>query len=701
MTDSYFEAVFPDQAHVVKGKKTLTESLRNELGPLLQDIAQDLNCLCMYASSISFQSRKAKNPTTYINQSHFNQSDYSRFSARKRILEVAKALLGLSYADISHRRIYPKSATIHNQEDPILVENSIDWYVQPINLVNALTGEIDDNLAFRFRDNCIKVGYPCALYALDNYNLACAISIPTCKHSKAAELALDLTNPFPQVDVSKSSLYRAVPLPLSKTRDGNLCTFVDDLDGKKSLDMLFAETLAKEEITPSGYISDFAHQEAVTHVKLPKRSIKTDWVVERVFRQQLVQQYGDDKIILTLIGLFLFSSFRDKDDETFAVLDTDTMLQILNIKHSKKNLISSNLHRLERLIHIEKKRPFYTRSQATSFKITNPPDYMLEAQNQHNKPKLDPVLLFDGKSKGIKKAANIENSKRTEETTIYPNEISSKLISYLNRLPSNSFQERFNNNWNGMIGLAENLDSDSKKQTLAALSAIQLNPKPIYAQGPKTVRIYADGGHYQNLKRHIREVAFSDCHKLDLRHSQLSIAAHVLNSPLLLKLCDSGQTWDYLTNQTGMDKKSIKEFVYFVLFNDDEVITEDAINTDLRRCFERLNKTPEIEEFLNLRTQYLIHHFKSETKDAFGNLLKGKMNQKFNSLISSIELSILSPGIEFLIEKAKRTKIVLWLHDGFYLTGSEKETISNAKKTIEIVNQKAKELKIPTALIMD
>lgn len=700
MTDSYFEAVFPDQAHVLKGKKTLTQPLRNELGPLLQDVAQDLDCLCTYASSINFQSRKAKNPTTYINQSHFNQSKYSRMSGRKRILEVAKALLGLSYADVSHRRVYLLT-TNHKQKDPILIENSIDWYVQPINLVNALTGEIDDDLAFRFRENCIKVGYPCALYAIDNYNLACAISIPTCKHSTASEIAIDLINPFPEIDVSKSSLYGSVPLPLSKTRDGNLCTFVNDLDGKKSLATLFADSLATPEITPSGFISDLEHQEAVTHVKLSKQSIKTDWVVERAFRQQLVEQYGDDKIILTLIGLFLFSTFRDKEDEAFAVVDTDTMLQILNKKHSKKNLISSNLKRLERLIPIETKRPFYIKSQATSFKIISPPDYMLEAQNQHNKPKLDPVLLSDGKSKQIKKAANIENLKRTEESTIYPNEISSKLISYLNHLPSNSFQARVNESWTLMNSLAASLTGESKINSLAALSAIQQSPKPIYSQGPKTVRIYAAGGHYQNLKRHIRELAFRDCLKLDLRHSQLSIAAHVLNSPLLLRLCESGEAWDYLTKQTGMDKQSIKEFVYFVLFNDDEVIKEDELKADLKECFERLNKTPEIEEFLNLRTHYLIHHFKSETMDAFGNLLKGKMNQKFNSLISSIELSILSPGIEFLIEEAKRTKIVLWLHDGFYLTGSNKETISNAKKTIEIVNQKAKELKIPTSLILD
>ena len=699
MANSYFEAVFPEHAHFITGKSVLTPSIKKIVTPLLEPVLCDLFNLCKCSTYIYCQSPTSKNPTVFTNIYRTDKSNGHQYFGYKRADQIIRALLGFVYADISHKRIYKSVASKPTDVD--VHENDIDWYVQTINPVNQETGEIDEEIANNFLDNCKEIGYHCCLYQLDKHGIGAAISIPTCQHSDAVELAKLLNKPFPKIKVEQSSLYVHVPLPLSITRDGNLCTFVDDHDGKKSLAVLFAETLTDQDNTISDFNTLFEHQNSRVPVNIPKQSIKTDWVVERAFRQQLVEQYGDDKIILTLIGLFLFSSFRDKEDEALAVVDTDTMLQILNKKHSRKNLISSNLKRLQQLIPIETKRPFYIKSQATSFKITSPPDYMLEAQNQHNKPKLDPVLLSDGKSKHIKKATNTENLKRTEETTIYPNEISYKLISYLNKLPSNSFQARVNESWTIMNSLAESLTGESKINSLAALSAIQQSPKPIYSQGPKTVRIYAAGGHYQNLKRHIRELAFRDCLKLDLRHSQLSIAAHVLNSPLLLKLCDSGEAWDYLTKQTGMDKKSIKEFVYFVLFNDDEVIKEDELKADLRECFERLNKTPEIEEFLNLRTHYLIHHFKSETKDAFGNLLKGKMNQKFNSLISSIELSILSPGIEFLIEEAKRTKIVLWLHDGFYLTGSNKETISNAKKTIEIVNQKAKELKIPTSLILD
>ena len=51
-----------------------------------------------------------------------------------------------------------------------------------------------------------------------------------------------------------------------------------------------------------------------------------------------------------------------------------------------------------------------------------------------------------------------------------------------------------------MIVLADNLTDESKEQSLAALSAIQQNPKPTYTQGLNTVRLYADGGHYQTLK---------------------------------------------------------------------------------------------------------------------------------------------------------------------------------------------------------
>ena len=62
-------------------------------------------------------------------------------------------------------------------------------------------------------------------------------------------------------------------------------------------------------------------------------------------------------------------------------------------------------------------------------------------------------------------------------------------------------------------------------------------------------------------------------------------------------------------------------------------------------------KTPEISEFLLKRTDYLIYNFNESTTDAFNNKLTGRNNQKFNSLISSIELLILKPGIEYILNK--------------------------------------------------
>jgi hypothetical protein len=326
---------------------------------------------------------------------------------------------------------------------------------------------------------------------------------------------------------------------------------------------------------------------------------------------------------------------------------------------------------------------------------------MLAAQTQQSLPKKDPVLLSDGKSKRIKVTATIDGLKRSEGESIYPNDISSLLVSYLNNLPSNTFQQRVNKHWSTMTALAENLTGESKDHTLAVLSAIQQNPKPIYSQGQNTVRIFAARGHFQTLRKEIRDKVFHDCIKLDLAHSQLSIAAHITGCNSLLKLCSSGELWDYLVDSTGFDKKAIKEWVYSVLFNDNDVISDNQVPHHLKSTYMNLIKSPEIKDFLQSRSDYLIYRFKDDQIDAFGNILKGRNNQKFNSLISSIELSILKPGLEYIINRCSRTKITLWLHDGIYLSGSKKETLYNSRCIINIVNNEAIRLNIPTNLRME
>jgi hypothetical protein len=97
--------------------------------------------------------------------------------------------------------------------------------------------------------------------------------------------------------------------------------------------------------------------------------------------------------------------------------------------------------------------------------------------------------------------------------------------------------------------------------------------------------------------------------------------------------------------------------------------------------------------------QFLINEkYYDSTTDAFNNNLIGRNNQKFNNLIASIELKILSPGIEYLLNKDSRTKIILWLHDGFYLSGSKKETTYNAKCIIDLVDSELLKLGIASKL---
>jgi len=695
----YIEQQYQDIWKKVGGKSRLTDNLINQLSEC-SDIADALWSLCLYSSKLTMKSSGSIHPVVFVNQKRHNQPRNWRYINKHSSKELFKALLGWSTALISHERFYQYSNAKKNNPNYQLRTNKVDWYVQEISTLNDATGEIDEDLPAKFSLHCNKSRIKTALYKLDEYRIGCIVVIPTCSHKEADKKAQELATPFPSIKHGNSSLYREYPLPLTLNRNGYLCSFVDDIDGRTTFDVLFSdeqdETELEEEPIPTP-LADIQPDTTPTFFR-KDRIIKTDWMVESTFRDQLIQQFGEDKIILALIGLFLFGTFRDADDDTFVIIDTETMLQILGKKHSKKNLISSNLQRLRTLIDIETNRPFYIRSKATSFRIVDVPEYMNDARDKKSHPKVDPVLLSDGSSKRIKHSI-IDIG--INQKTVYPNDVSSKLLSYLNNLPSNSFQSRVKKHWDRMLSMAGELSDESKEQALASLTAIQQNPKPSYTQGLNTVRLYADGGHFQTLKREIRDVAFDDCIKLDLAHSQLSIAAHITKTESLTRLCSSGELWSYLISKTGLEKASIKEFVYSVLFNDSEVIDENALPAHIKNAYQELVKTPEISDFIQSREDYLIYNFSDSTTDAFNNKLTGRNNQKFNNLIASIELKILSPGIEYLLNKDSRTKIILWLHDGFYLSGSKKETTYNAKCIINLVDSELLKLGISSKLIME
>ena len=506
----YIEKHYPDVWKKVAGKARLTDNLVNQLSDC-SDIADSLWSLCLYSSTLTMKSAGSIHPVVFVNQRRHNQPKGWRYIKRDSSKELFKALLGWSTALISHERFYQYSTAKKNNPNYQLLTNKVDWYVQEISTVNDATGEIDEDLPKKFAAHCNQNMTKAALYKLDDDRIGCIVVIPTRSHKEAVKKAQELVAPFTSIKHGDSSLYREYPLPLTLNSNGSLCSFVDDVDGRATFDVLFSddqedtETELEEESVPTPPID--IQPDTPPSFFRKDRIIKTDWVVESSFREQLIQEFGDDRIILALIGLFLFSSFRDADDDSFAIVDTETMLQILGKKYSKKNLISNNLQHLRTLINIETIRPFYVKSKATSFRIVDIPDYMKQAQEQKNKPKVNPVLLSDGSSKRIKHSI-IDIG--INQKTIYPNDVSSQLLSYLNNLPSNSFQSRVKKHWDMMLSMADELQDESKTQALTSLTAIQQNPKPSYTQGLNTVRIYADGGHFQTLKREIRDIAFAD-----------------------------------------------------------------------------------------------------------------------------------------------------------------------------------------------
>ena len=116
-------------------------------------------------------------------------------------------------------------------------------------------------------------------------------------------------------------------------------------------------------------------------------------------------------------------------------------------------------------------------------------------------------------------------------------------------------------------------------------------------------------------------------HRIDKDTSGLLVVA---KTESLTRLCSSGELWAYLIQKTGLEKATIKEFVYSVLFNDSEVIDENELPVHIKKAYVELIKTPEISDFIQSREDYLIYNFNDSTTDAFNNKLIGKNNQKFN-----------------------------------------------------------------------
>jgi hypothetical protein len=166
----------------------------------------------------------------------------------------------------------------------------------------------------------------------------------------------------------------------------------------------------------------------------------------------------------------------------------------------------------------------------------------------------------------------------------------------------------------------------------------------------------------------------------------------------MIALCESGNVWQYIQNITNLEKNQIKSYIYSLLFQDDDLVQEHQ-NEELHDIEQKLLRTTEFKNYYDSRTIFLSSNLDQTYTDCFNNPLIGKRNQKLSALLQSYELMLFHTALEYFYNiKNNRTKIILYLYDGFYLSGTKRECLNVSKQMIKIVNKNADILKIPTKL---
>ena len=662
---SYIEQHYPDQFNALGGgftkqhyKKHISDSF---------NLASMLNALLYTSAEIWLTGDNDK--TTSFSPFFIDREDIKKknVSYLKTYL-VLPILLGRKRCLVSHK------------------QDTVEWFVQKINYsIDKATGEIDDRLALSYKDDVRAAGYPCELYYIDSDVLGCLVITGQKTHQEAQKISKSFASQYVQIRADFNSLVKSAPLPLSINRSGSVCSFYEAGGSDESiLDRLTSQL-------PKSPLSRPRNTEEINATET-RPAIKTDWIVELSFRNQLVNVVGDDPEMLKLVGLALFSTFRDGD---YAVIDKATMTQIHGKSLGKTDTISYFLKLLDDKIPIIKKSHSWLLNKATSFKIISPKPYMIEMVKNIDYPKQCPVLLSSGKQ--------IDSSSISFDTreSCYPNEVSTDLLEYLNNLPANTFTTRMYKHLDEMINVAEMLEEESRDKALKNLAHIQAYPKPIYRYAPYTTRIYAAKGHYQQLKREIRDIAFKDCIKLDLAYSQLAISSRLFQCSEMIKLCESENVWSYIQNITHLEKHQIKSYIYSLLFQDDESILKET-SLEMIDVEKILLNSPEFKSFYDSRTLFLKSNLNFTYTDCFNNPLIGGKNNKLSALLQSYELFLFKPALDYFYNlKDNRTKIVLYLFDGFYLSGSKRECLNVANQMVKIVKKNANDLRIPTRLTIE
>lgn len=273
-----------------------------------------------------------------------------------------------------------------------------------------------------------------------------------------------------------------------------------------------------------------------------------------------------------------------------------------------------------------------------------------------------------------------------EGVDISPTHPAYELASFLNQQPQKTLDRILSRNWAGLIEAAFALPpSPTREAGMRALAAIQECRSMIYDASERTPRIHAQGPTIHQLPRELRKRALHGCMGLDLRCSQLAIAARVWDvGPIRSFLEANGAIWEELLRHLRLDsvyKPLLKRALYSTVYgmkptNIHRLLMGnerglDGIGRALADCFMR---HPLIEALLTARNQaFTAARDRGGLVDAFGRWIPITSGVDDGSVVAqqlqSHELAIMLAALPVI--KKGDLYVVSWLHDGMTLHSSD------------------------------
>jgi hypothetical protein len=730
--DSLAAQIHLDQAITVGSRNRMTDYEAH--APDIVALANQVEVLASNASRVELHSDDAAPVESMAIKIHGAR----RFAQSLTTARMMSVMLGRKRMLLSHTfASYTDTGVERANVDGITARKAysrtlalpISFFLQPLPFFfDSATGEIHDDIALRYIQEVKNKGFLGQLYRLSETNLCAVVMLGSeYEHGAAVQIAKILASFSPGVRVGWSSLVEPVHCPLSLNAECELCAWygqpledsssilqslIDYVAAPVSLDESFSLSSApqiqhddlvaetEEELSLPDELPDLPDLNEQP-VRYPK-----DWIVSAAFRRQCIEALGtEDPGALKLLGMWLWG-WRD-DATKLPIASNETLASLLGWESrikGKRQVVKPALDMLQKHTQVKIKEHNY-KGRATCFDLPDIPFKLIDLGQEYDQPVIDPVLLGTGARirEHITRQDEWRRSVAGSSSTNYPSDVSARLILSLNNLPANYFRKLTTTHWETLMERVYHLESESQVDALRSLRSISFFPQPIYKRATNTSRIYTVGYSYQTLQRDLRNVVFSGCLKVDLRHSQLSIACWMYGFHELDALLNDGTAWTYLCGESGLSKDKIKTILYATLFMrslEFDPYCHPALKNPLvsRDDLRRFIGVKELRALIAARTRYINNGLENVEKDAFGNALKTTdYNVRLASLSQSYELKILTEAIIY-VTNLKSNNICLWLHDGFFVNGNQTKFSGISNNLTKIVDKSLKEHGIISAL---